>query len=115
MKELKELTIGGVAYPIKPLSFKGLREHSAAIKAMGEGRWESPEALFSTMAGIVHASLQRGAPELTFEQVEAELDWESAQPAVEAILIRSFPQAPAGESQVESPSGPSTGTAPSPN
>lgn len=112
---MKHVMLGGVEYPIHPLSFKGLREHSAAIKAMAEGKWDSAEALFEVMARIVHASLQRGAPELTFEQVEAELDWETASPAVEAILFRSFPQAPAGESRVESPSGLSTGTVPQPN
>jgi len=112
---MQELSIGGVAYPIRPLSFKALREHSESIKAMAEGGCQTPQQLFEAMCRIVHASLQRSAPELGFEQVEAELDWETAQPAVQAVLTRSFPQLPAGETPVESPSGPSTGMAPSPN
>ena len=112
---MTDVQIDGVAYPIKPLNFAALRQNGPDIRAMLEGSWPTPEALFGAMTRIVHSSLQRSAPQLTVEQVEAALDWPTAKSAVESILESSFPMAKPGESRVESPSGPSTGTAPSPN
>lgn len=109
------LVIGTVEYPLGPLSFKALREHSATIKAMAEGRWDSSDALFAAMASIVHASASRRAPELELDAVEATLDWPLAKLLVEQVLVQSFPQQPEGEGRAVSPSGSSTGTAQSPN
>jgi hypothetical protein len=107
---LPTLSVGGRQLTLAPLTFKALREQSQPIRQVATGQFADAFEYFCVMAGIVHASLARHAPELALADVEAALDQPTAELLVNEVLRISFPAAAPGETAAESPSGASTGT-----
>ncbi|MFG6413801.1 hypothetical protein ACG02S_07795 [Roseateles sp. DC23W] len=103
------LVVGGKAMPLAPLNYKALKAQRENIRRVSVMEFTNAYELFDALTGVIHASLARGAPELTVDQVEEALDEPTAEVLYNEVLRISFP-AQAGEAAAASPSGASTGT-----
>lgn len=104
------LKVGERVIPLAPLNYKQLRLQKENIRLMTLGGFTDAYQVFDVMAAVIHASLQRSAPDLTLDQVEEALDQPTAVALANEVILMSFPRSPAGETAAESPSGSSTGT-----
>lgn len=110
MDRAATLHLGATELQLAPLTFAALEARADDIRRLAEGGFANGQELFDTTLRVVHASVQRRAPQVSIEQLKAELDWPAAHAAVTTVLQISFPQAPEGESRAASPSGALTGS-----
>ncbi|HOX90232.1 MAG TPA: hypothetical protein PLN55_11525 [Burkholderiaceae bacterium] len=106
--------IGGAEYVLPKLSFGGFERAKTKIQAVVEQTIGDPIELQGAIVDVVLEALRRNYPELARETVLDALDWDTAVDLFHLTLRNSMPALPPGEPQAGSPSGASTGTAPSP-
>lgn len=104
-----EITLGGVAYVLPPLSFGALEDCQARLQLIADGSAGNPMELQAAFVDVIHAALLRNYPELPRNAVRDHVDWDTAPELFRLVMERSMPAAVPGESRAASPSGESTG------
>jgi len=100
----------GVEYVMPALSFGGIDQAKERMRSIDTGAITDAVELQAAFVDVLHLALLRNYPDLPRQVLIDGLDWQSAIGLYQQLLQQSFPQAAAGESRVESPSGASTGS-----
>lgn len=106
----KPIRLCGQDYVLPPLSFKGFKASRAQMKAVSEAQTQDPEVMQNAFVDVIHQALLRNYPGMSRDVVEDGIDWATGPALFADLMALSMPQAAAGETRVESPSGASTGT-----
>lgn len=106
--------LGGKAYTVPPLSFKGLRDSRDNLRkisdSMESGAGIDPAQLQEACSSVIHAALLRNYPGIGRDELDEALDWRTAMDLFNRVMEASLPKGQPGETRAESPSGASTGT-----
>lgn len=104
------IKLGGVDYVLPALSIGGLFEAKDLMHSIDSSAIDDFVQLGNAFTDVLHIALQRNYPDLPKQLLLDTLDWPTVIELYHTLLRISLPQAPAGESRAESPSGASTGS-----
>jgi hypothetical protein len=102
--------LAGVTYVMPALSFGGIDQAKDLMRQIDTGALTDVTALQGAFTDVLHLAFLRNYPEMPRQVLLDALDWHIAVGLYRRLLQLSFPQAPAGEPVVESPSGALTGS-----
>lgn len=82
-----DVVLGPSTYTIPPLNFRMLQELAEQIAIVNKGgSFVSDEATRTAFTTVIHASIKRNYPDMTYDQVLDLLDVTNAQKAMLALL-----------------------------
>ena len=106
----RPVVLGGQHLVMPALSFGGIETTKDLMRQIDAGEIKDVVQLQGAFITVLHAALLRNHPELPRSVLVEGLDWDSAIALYSQLLEASFPQSPAGEMKVGSPSGASIGS-----